>query len=424
MTVLKPVMTATAEAVLAVKAQRYKALEAWYPQAVPVTLTLRLPHPLRHQPLWRFWFSVVASQLETLYAVTPCESSYTVAGDYECFLFEEDPFKVKEKMMFFEQHHPLGDYLDLDVMTVHGPVKRTAFNVPLRRCTVCDDAALVCMREERHTLEDIAKVANTQALQALDTLLVEAVCETLTAEVRLTPKGGLVCEADPGCHTDMDATHFKASIQALRPFFKEFLTVPKDTDRPAHLKAIGLEAEAAMVKATGGVNTHKGVIFLFGWLLPFVKDALRDGTSLEEALERMSEAAYPRLKEELSGIHQPTTAGEKAYHHMGLQGIRGEVMHGLPSLRRLGLWDAYDDHQRLCALMSVCDDTTVLKRHNFQTLRALQGEAKALMDDWRWRDYQAFSDRQKAAGISCGGCADLWSVWTFLREVHRLSLLS
>ena len=88
----------------------------------------------------------------------------------------------------------------------------------------------------------------------------------LLHELAAWPKPGLVSYVDSGSHTDMDAAMLQASAEALRPFFAELARAGQDGADMARLRAIGLRAEAAMLAATGGVNTHRGAIFGLGLL--------------------------------------------------------------------------------------------------------------------------------------------------------------
>ena len=102
-------------------------------------------------------------------------------------------------------------------------------------------------------------------------LIAQAAVNSLHAEVLLTPKPGLVDPESNGAHRDMDVTTFEASIDALAPYFTQYLhaglaakTVPQLYQE---LRTIGMDAESAMLTATHGVNTHRGANFSFGFLL-------------------------------------------------------------------------------------------------------------------------------------------------------------
>lgn len=92
----------------------------------------------------------------------------------------------------------------------------------------------------------------------------------LKAELNTTPKPGLVDTHDSGAHRDMDHALMMRSIRAMHPYFVRLATLGYDSPQlPAHndIVSIGLEAEKAMFKSTGGVNTYKGALFSMGLAL-------------------------------------------------------------------------------------------------------------------------------------------------------------
>lgn len=93
-------------------------------------------------------------------------------------------------------------------------------------------------------------------------------------EVNASPKPGLVCPQDQGAHTDMNHASFLASAAALEPYFARCVRLGQahaayaEHSLPSslmpQLRGAGQEAERDMFAATGGVNTHKGLVFSLG----------------------------------------------------------------------------------------------------------------------------------------------------------------
>ena len=85
----------------------------------------------------------------------------------------------------------------------------------------------------------------------------------LLLELDTPGKPGLVGPDGPGAHKDMDYGIMRRGIAALRPCWSRMALASS----PEELRQMGIEAEEAMLAATGGVNTHRGAIFAFGLML-------------------------------------------------------------------------------------------------------------------------------------------------------------
>ena len=96
--------------------------------------------------------------------------------------------------------------------------------------------------------------------------LAAAAVAALLAELETWPKPGLVSHLDSGSHSDMDASTFRASAIAIAPFFGQLAVAGAAGCDMDGLREIGVEAERAMLAATGGINTHRGAIFGLGLL--------------------------------------------------------------------------------------------------------------------------------------------------------------
>ncbi|WP_295997571.1 triphosphoribosyl-dephospho-CoA synthase [Rugamonas sp.] len=89
---------------------------------------------------------------------------------------------------------------------------------------------------------------------------------SLYVELCLYPKPGLVSLIDSGSHGDMDAATFMRSLFALRHYFRDICLAGMHGAPFAQLKQLGIAAEARMMGASRGVNTHRGAIFSLGLL--------------------------------------------------------------------------------------------------------------------------------------------------------------
>ena len=70
-----------------------------------------------------------------------------------------DALDVKRACTEFEEGHPLGRLLDIDVVEMAGetptPISRTALGMSPRRCFICNEEAKVCARSRKHTVPEM-----------------------------------------------------------------------------------------------------------------------------------------------------------------------------------------------------------------------------------------------------------------------------
>jgi len=270
--------------------------------------------------------------------------------------------------------------------------------------------------------------------------------KALREEVLTTPKPGLVDLFGSGGHTDMDYHTFERSAYALEPYFGMMAEQGATWKGSlpglfAEVRKIGLEAEAAMFSATGGVNTHKGMLFSVGILsaASAYARAQYNCTDPDLICSLASKMTKQTLEDEFMQILKKTnkTHGEELYATQGIRGIRGEVMDGFVSVRTLSLpW--YKEYLRqgrdpnlarlqvLLALMANVTDTNVLYRHDAKTQSYVQMSAHHILqkggafteDGMKLIEEldRTFTERR----ISCGGCADLLGVTIFLYDLSLL----
>ena len=202
--------------------------------------------------------------------------------------------------------------------------------------------------------------------------LADLAVAALMDEILLTPKPGLVDRRGRGAHLDMDLALMSRSAQALRPAFRTMagaaLDRPADPALRADLGRIGREAEAAMLAATGGVNTHRGAIWAMGLLVASAAMDPHDHRS--PGLTRRA-GMLARIPDEHGSAR--ATKGSAACARYQVSGARGEAQEGFPHITRFGLpalrhyraAGAAEDHCRVNALLAIMarlGDTCVLSR--------------------------------------------------------------
>lgn len=277
--------------------------------------------------------------------------------------------------------------------------------------------------------------------RALEALAYRAIVE----EVWTSPKPGLVDRLNSGAHNDMDFMLFLKSAGAIRPFLGAFaqagLSHPTD-DWPRlfdHLREIGILSEQAMFEATGGVNTHKGMIFSMAMVLAAAGTLLGDG---QRRIDRV--ALSNRIRQIAQGIledfrkttgAQPT-AGERLHREHGLLGIRGEAYHGYPSVLLAGLPQIdrsegkRDDPETvrlniLLALMGHVEDTTIAGRHGVEVMQEVREMARTALaqqrqgGDGNVEHLIALDEIFTRRRISPGGSADLLAITLLFHYLEK-----
>ena len=279
--------------------------------------------------------------------------------------------------------------------------------------------------------ENIPEPIQNIGCLALEAMLLEANC---------APAPGLVDRFNSGAHNDMDIYTFIKSSVALSSYMHNFVYMgymhkgALDT-LLAFIRPLGIEAEAAMFKATKGVNTQKGLIFLMGMLCAaagyvYRKYNIIKSTLVFDAVKIMCQGLVAK---ELGNLpyDRKLTSGERLYHQYGIRGIRGELEDGLPIIQDIALpaykkaisLGATDDAlliYTLLSIMTATEDTTIINRHDQDTLIMVQKSAKKLLsnDDILQLDgFDAVKDLDRQfieQWISPGGSADLLAATHFL----------
>jgi triphosphoribosyl-dephospho-CoA synthase len=265
--------------------------------------------------------------------------------------------------------------------------------------------------------------------------LADHVVGALIDEVTLTPKPGLVDIRGRGAHRDLSWPLMCQSAHSLRPTFVALARAGEAGLEPRALRerigAIGREGEAAMMEATGGINTHRGAIWALGLL---VTAAAMDRSDHRSARVASRAGALARLPDRFAPA-ATGHKGERACREHGVGGAKAQARAGfpqvtaaaLPTLRASRARGDREDAARLNALLAiiaVLDDTCVLSRGGPAALATVrQGATQVLAAggagsaDGR-RALHALEARVLALEVSPGGAADLLAATLFLDRVE------
>ncbi len=270
---------------------------------------------------------------------------------------------------------------------------------------------------------DLEKAMEYAPVTTVPYLVSDLAERALRIELDTTPKPGLVDRQDSGAHKDMDYGLMSRSISALRPYLTRLAVESAGGIDPVRIKEIGIEAEKAMLEATGGVNTHKGALFCIGLSVAAVS-CLACTTGRVEAYsfkEIVSHAA--------EGI--PTaegTHGAEARKSFKVVGALENARRAYPEL--FSDWlpyclshegDPYSCHKTLLRIMSILDDTNILHRRGAEGLARAKSEAARLLDDFSESGLSSLNRDFIREGISPGGSADMLSLTIFMESILTTS---
>ena len=288
--------------------------------------------------------------------------------------------------------------------------------------------------------DDTAEGASADRVEKADRVCKELAAlavKALLDEAALFPKPGLVDPVSQGAHSDMDFATLVRSAAALQQGFYECArigyksaapfppaggaamqvldmghTAPLSAAAPVQpaaativqtqetvhtaavrkrLRTVGIALEKAMFAETHGVNTHKGAIFIFAYLLGAAGllsgatqlDGIRSVMELTETLcAQVRVLAAGLCSEDMAGVSakRTLTHGEQVFLQYGCTGIRGEAEAGLPLVQRnvaylAGLTHLTQRDAYLYTLLHIIaenKDTNVLFRAGSAALRDLQ----------------------------------------------------
>lgn len=261
----------------------------------------------------------------------------------------------------------------------------------------------------------------------------------LKAELNTTPKPGLVDTHDSGAHRDMDHALMMRSIRAMHPYFVRLATLGYDSPQmPAHddIVSIGLEAEKAMFKSTGGVNTYKGALFSMGLALTAATYIIGRGKvattthgkeyvpgDLLSAIIIQLANGFPDTR----GTHG-SRAKQLAQSGCSLKSALDNAREGYTQL--FGEWlpfyetrikgdDSYVKHKTLLRIMCDLDDTNIVYRTDYATMQQVKTQARHLLEDFSEAGIDDLNRDFVSRNISPGGSADMLALVVFLFGITR-----
>ena len=406
-----------------------RMLEGAGPSCCLVCLTMNIAGDIKRTPMIRMLFDAGVEKFRELgFSITDELFLDEVSGCEAFWLLDEEGARVKALLEDVEDSFPAARLFDFDVIMPDMTKLSRAIG---RRCLICDAYAAECARSRRHGLGEVRKATERLLIDFCAGRLAEAARDSLLDELYTTPKPGLVDINNNGAHADMDTQLFEKSADALFPYFRDASRLGMERCGIGPLRERGIKAEEEMFAATGGVNTHKGLVYSMGLLLAGMGRCLAEGSGscIENAAALACEDAEDHLMRTLAS---PATNGGAVYKSYGARGATGEAAAGFPDavycFERLTHYRAGGCSEpaslALCDTMAALEDTNLLHRGGREGLEYAQHEAariSGMPPEERADALLAFDRELMLRDLSPGGSADMLALAFLLDRWQALS---
>ena len=413
---------------------------------------------------------------------------------------------IKDICVAIEDSCRLGRLFDMDVIlpekvideitdgAISGQDKETSYGqikgkklerASQRKCLICGEPGRDCasrrihsVRELQektgqiiteyfmHTAPDRTDFENRETDPAVlkkGEEIAERVTAALMEEVLTTPKPGLVDRNNNGSHRDMDIDTFRASVEALDWFWRKCFVIGCDTSALSPeetfllLRKEGILAEEEMLRATGGVNTHKGAIFLMGtvcgaigrlWKQKEIVMTDREPLRPERTDSQLIAAECSRMTREILSTEYDKVADgaspQASLFQLGYKGARGEIADGLPGVINASLPLFKEMLKKgadrnvagawaFLALVARGEDTNMIRRGGRDAAKAAAEQAGAIIARAMAGNYTENEESQVRSikeldrqfikqNLSPGGSADLLAITYFLYDYCECNL--
>lgn len=352
---------------------------------------------------------------------------------------------LKQLAIALEERCPASRLLDLDVLDQEGrQVDRSSLGISPRSCLLCDQPASICARSRAHSREalhcEIKKRMEQAVAEEISARMAAHAAEASSFELMVSNKPGLVSMQSSGSHDDMNRFTFGRAQSEFFIYYEAAFRIgffatgdasaeacdnntfisKRVNDRPnaetcslasvtmsalsfddaKELRLEGMFAERRMFESTGGVNTHRGWIYMSGVLLAaiglfFRRTLEEDATSFPtpDSIKDIFQSLIIEVAQELEDVVDvlPLFEQVKAALPVATEavGVRQEALHGFPSIMETGLpvmasvyratsgqvgisGEDVLGRRVFLALLGVVNDTTLRKRGGVARAKALR----------------------------------------------------
>ncbi len=413
-----------------------------------ICFTLNIAGPIKTSPLIKKAFQEGALLLQNQLKAAGISCLYSEIHDRNSgpegyFCCNGNPADIKQLMIALEDQNELTRLFDLDVLSPQGDkLSRQEFNLPPRRCLLCENEAAVCARSRRHSIEALSgrsqQIMTRYFQQKRKHLLCQNAILALLTEAAIAPKPGLVDRLNAGAHQDMDLFTFLQSSAALIAPFEQYVEIGSRFafNQPQALmqalRTAGRQAEARLFQATEGINTHKGANFSFALFLAALGALLQKQQPL--CWKAVRQWIQTLLLQEDS-FFRPDSYGRRIEKQYQIGGILHEARAGYPSVFETGLptlkrlraqgWTLENAAlNTLLQLIVTTEDSTLLHHAAPDQIFALQNEIRNFLslrpNQCELLTFvQQLDQKMSQNHWSPGGSADLLALTLFCYFIER-----
>lgn len=349
---------------------------------------------------------------------------YHLSDDGNFYLLEtmEDTSITKNMLIQIEDNHKLGRLVDLDLYSKDKNISRRDLGRDFRKCLICDESAIVCMRNKTHSIEEINLEIERIVHGFLKDKISYAIDSAITTEAKLDPKFGLVTINSRGSHPDMDYDLMMKSKEVIIDDLVEMFFYGFNNDDLLlgfkKARKLGIATEKKMFRATNNINTYKGLIFILGITLVSLGYSIKNiRTDLFASVKFIGKDLIKEYDSELN------TFGKYAFDNYGFTGARGEVHNGMLSVKKAKrIIKSINEDDLTLALIDIIrntEDTVLLKRsgsiERYNYFKDLVGSINKYDRDI----ISKITEECIQNNISFGGSADLFITAIFIYLIER-----
>ncbi len=122
-----------------------------------LSLSINIPGNNKLSKDAKIIFDVAMDEISKLNLKTLQTCIVIRASGYEAQIaLDENAVRVKKRVVQIEENHPLGRFMDIDIIDdKKKQISRSDICMAQRRCFLCENDAKICARSRKHPLEEL-----------------------------------------------------------------------------------------------------------------------------------------------------------------------------------------------------------------------------------------------------------------------------